>query len=195
MREILMQFLSEFDELNENQVQDLANNLEIIEIKKDNILVHEGEVCNVCYFVLKGCLHQYILKDGAEKTIGIYTESQAVNYYSDTGEKQKSESFLTSIEDSVLLIGKPEKDKELYSRFPVLAEITRNMIEADFGETQKTLAKYITSSPEERYLNILNERTDLFQRVPQYIIASFLGVTPESLSRIRKRLVKKQKNN
>jgi CRP-like cAMP-binding protein len=67
MREILMQFLSEFDELNENQVQDLANNLEIIEIKKDNILVHEGEVCNVCYFVLKGCLHQYILKDGAEK--------------------------------------------------------------------------------------------------------------------------------
>ena len=48
-----MQFLSEFDELNENQVQDLANNLEIIEIKKDNILVHEGEVCNVCYFVLK----------------------------------------------------------------------------------------------------------------------------------------------
>jgi CRP-like cAMP-binding protein len=104
-------------------------------------------------------------------------------------------SLMNKKYDTTTTAIKPEKDKELYSRFPVLAEITRNMIEADFGETQKTLAKYITSSPEERYLNILNERPDLFQRVPQYIIASFLGVTPESLSRIRKRLVKKQKNN
>jgi CRP-like cAMP-binding protein len=195
MREILLQFLSEFDELSEKEIHNLANSLSVMEIKKDNMLVQEGELCNVCYFVLKGCLHQFIVKNGVEKTIAIYTENQAVNYYSNTDEQQKSESFLTSIEDTVVLIGSPDKDKELYSKFPVLAEITRNMIEADFGETQKTLTKYITSNPEERYLNILNERPHLFQRVPQYIIASFLGVTPESLSRIRKRLAGKQKKS
>jgi CRP-like cAMP-binding protein len=191
MRKKLIQFLSKFDELNDNQIEDLADSLSVIDIKKDTLLVHEGEVCSVCYFVLEGCLHQYILKDGVEKTIAIYTENQSVNYYTNINKQQKSESFLTTIEDSLLLVGNPDKDEELYAKFPVLAEITRNMIEADLGESQKALTKHITSSPEERYLNILNKRPDLFQRVPQYIIASYLGITPESLSRIRKRLAKK----
>ncbi|GAB2776964.1 Crp/Fnr family transcriptional regulator [Rhabdobacter roseus] len=190
MNEKLIQFLSKFNELNENQVQELAGLMTVVEIKKNNNLVKEGQACNLCYFVLKGCLRQYIIQDGTEKTIGIYTENQAVNYYSNQIEQQKSESYLTCIEDSVLLIGNPEKDKELFIKFPILADITRKMIEADFGKTQSTLAKFITSSPEQRYLNLINERPELLQRVPQYFIASYLGMTPESLSRIRKRILK-----
>jgi CRP-like cAMP-binding protein len=68
------------------------------------------------------------------------------------------------------------------------------MIEADLGKTQNTLAKIIISNPEQRYLNLLDEKPELLQRVPQHIIASYLGVTPESLSRIRKRLIHKQIN-
>jgi CRP-like cAMP-binding protein len=66
------------------------------------------------------------------------------------------------------------------------------MVEYDFGRTQNTLAKIITSSPEQRYMNLIDERPELLQRVPQHIIASFLGITPESLSRIRKRLAQKK---
>lgn len=192
MKEILIQFLSKFKELTENQVQELALSMTVIEIKKNSTIVKEGQLCNLCYFVLKGCLRQYVIQDGIEKTISIYTENQSVNFYSYQGEHQKSECYLTSIEDSVLLIGSPEKDQDLYSKFPILTEITRKMIEADFGKTQNTLAKIITSSPEQRYLNLIAERPELLQRVPQHIIASYLGITPESLSRIRKRIVQKQ---
>jgi hypothetical protein len=61
-------------------------------------------------------------------------------------------------------------------------------MEDDFGEQQEALAKFITSSPEARYKNLLETRPDLIQRVPQYHLASYLGVKPESLSRIRKRI-------
>lgn len=191
MKKILIQFLSNFKELSENQIQDLAQLMNIEEVKKNNLIVKEGQVCNLCYFVLKGCLRQYVIQDGIEKTIAIYTEKQAVNYYTNQSGQEKSESYLISVEDSVMIIGNPEKDKEVYSKFPILAEITRKMIETDFGRTQNTLAKIITSSPEQRYLNLLDERPELLQRVPQHIIASYLGVTPESLSRIRKRVLLK----
>jgi len=191
MKKILIQFLSNFKELSENQIQDLAHHMNIGEIKKNSLIVKEGQICNLCYFVLKGCLRQYVIQDGIEKTIAIYTENQAVNYYTNQSGQQKSESYLTAVEDSVMIIGNPENDKEVYSKFPILAEITRKMVETDFGKTQNTLAKIITSSPEQRYLNLLEERPELLQRLPQHIIASYLGVTPESLSRIRKRILLK----
>jgi CRP-like cAMP-binding protein len=191
MKELLRQFLSQFKELSGNQVQDLAQLMNIGEVKKNSLIVKEGQVCNLCYFVLKGCLRQYVIQDGIEKTIAIYTENQAVNYYTNQSGQERSESYLTSVEDSVMIIGNPEKDKEIFSKFPILAEVTRKMIETDFGKTQNTLAKIITSSPEQRYLNLMDERPELLQRVPQHIIASYLGVTPESLSRIRKRILLK----
>lgn len=191
MKTILQQFLSKFDALTENQVSELSKILTVVDIKKNDVIVKEGQLCNMCYFVLKGCLRQYIMKDDSEKTIAIYTEEQAVNFYSFQNNQPKSDNNLVAIEDSVLLIGNPEMDKELYTKFPVLSEITRKMIESDFGKTQDMLAKFITSDPEERYLNLLKERPELQQRVPQHIIASYLGVTPESLSRIRKRILKK----
>lgn len=191
MKEILIQFLSRFNELTEVQVQELAQLLTVTAIKKNTHLVDEGQTCNLCYFVLKGCLRQYVIQDGIEKTVAIYTEDQAVNYYSNQREQQRSDSYLISVEDAVLLVGNPEKDKEIFSRFPALADITRKMIETDFGKTQHALAKIITSSPEQRYMNLLDERPELLQRVPQHVIASYLGVTPESLSRIRKRIILK----
>ena len=192
MKEILIQFLSKFSELSRNQVQELAEIMTVIEVKRKSSIVNEGQICNLCYFVLKGCLRQYIIQDGIEKTIAIYTENQAVNYFTNQSGQQKSESFLTSIENSVLLIGDPHRDTELFTKFPILVDITRNMIETDLGNIKNTLTKFITSSPEQRYLNLLDERPELLQRVPQHIIASYLGMTPESLSRIGKRIIKKK---
>jgi hypothetical protein len=126
--------------------------------------------------------------DGIEKTIGLYTEHEAVNFYSSQPDQPVAGSYVVSLEDSVVLIGNPEKDQALYARFPVLADITRQMIEMDLGKTQNSFAKFITSSPEERYLNLLKDKPDLLQRVPQHMIASYLGMAPESLSRIRKRI-------
>lgn len=192
MNVILRQFLSQFKELTEKQVQELMELMTVVEFKANQNLVIEGQKCNLCYFILKGCLRQYIIQDGIEKTTAIYTEYQAVNYYSNQSQQTQSESFLTCVEDSTILVGNPEKDNEIFLKFPILAEITRKMLETELGETQNALAKIITSSPEQRYLNLLAERSELLQRVPQHIIASYLGITPESLSRIRKRIAQKQ---
>lgn len=191
MRDILFDFLLKTQAFSEDEINDLVEYMNVISVKKNTIIVKEGQLCNSCYFVLKGCLRQYVVADGVEKTIAFYTEEQAVNFFTSYTSKTASASFLCSLEESVLLVGNPEKDLELFIKFPQLEQITQKMIQLDFGNIQDNFAKFITSSPEDRYLNMLNEKPDLLQRVPLHQIASYLGITPESLSRIRKRLFKK----
>ncbi len=192
MKQVLINFLSQFKEFNEKEILELSELLQVKAFPKNTLVVKEGQSCNLCYFVLSGCLRQYIIQDAVEKTTAIYTEHQAINYYTNLSEQTFSDNYLSCIEDSILMIGDPEKDAELFKSYPVLLEITRKMLEADLGKTQQSLAKVLTSNPEQRYLNLLQERPDLLQRVPQNIIASYLGITPESLSRIRKRIVSKK---
>lgn len=189
MKEILIQFLSNFNELTQAQVNEMADLMKVAVFKKNSSIVKEGKYCTSCYFVLKGCLRQFIIQDGIEKTIAIYTENQSINYFVNEDIKTKSENSLVCIEDSIILIGNPESDAKLFSQFPMLVDITRKMIEADLSAAQKNISMLIRYSPEQRYTNLLEERPDLIQRVPQHIIASFLGITPESLSRIKKRIV------
>ncbi len=191
MKNELIKFLSQFPELNEIEIKELSEMMTVKAAKKNTVILEENQYCNLCFFVLKGCLKQYVIIDGIEKTTNIYTENQAINFFSDQLNQKPSESFISCIEDSILLVGNPEKDEHIYNKFPVLLEITRKMIESDFGKTQVSFSKFKTSTPEERYLDLLNERPEILQRVPQNIIASYLGITPESLSRIRKRILAK----
>lgn len=191
MKKVLIQFLSQFKELTKSQIEELASLMTVKEIKKNTIIVDQGQICNKCFFILKGCVRQYLITNDGEKTIAFYTEEQAVNFFTNQTTQKVTESVLCSLEDSVILIGDPEKDGQLFMKFPILAEITRKMIEIDFGRTQDSFAKFISSSPEERYLNFITEKKDLLNRVPLHMIASYLGMTPESLSRIRKRVVLK----
>lgn len=191
MQEVLITFLSQFKELTKAQIHELAQLMRVETFSKNSIVVKAGEACGKCYFVLQGCLRQYLFQDGNEKTIALYTEYQAVNYFTNQSEQTKTDTYLTCVEDSILLIGNPVEDIVLYERFPELATITRTMLEAELGKTQVALAKMITSTPEERYTQLMMERPDLLNRVPQHMIASYLGITPESLSRIRKRLWQK----
>lgn len=191
MAKELIAFLSKIDALTPEEITELAGQITVHQIKKDTILVHQGKVCRLCYFVLKGCLRQYTLEDGVEKTIAFYTEDQAINFFTSKNSQTPSGSSLATLEDALLLIGNPEEEMEMYAKFPKLERIAQAMVEQEFGKTQDAFASFITSSPEQRYLNLLNERPDLVQRVPQRLLASYLGMTPESLSRIRKRIITK----
>jgi CRP-like cAMP-binding protein len=191
MAKELIQFLSKIDALTAEEVTELASQITVHEIKKDTVLVNQGKICRLCYFVLKGCLRQYTLEDGIEKTIAFYTEDQAINFFTSKTSQTPSTSSLATLEDALILVGNPEEEMEMYEKFPKLEKIAQAMTEQEFGKTQDAFAGFITSSPEQRYLNLLNERPDLVQRVPQRLLASYLGMTPESLSRIRKRIISK----
>jgi CRP-like cAMP-binding protein len=91
-----------------------------------------------------------------------------------------------------LVVGSLDYEQEMYQKFPKLAALTRALMEQDFGKTQSAFVAFMSSSPEERYRKLLTDRPDLLGRAPQHQIASYLGVTPESLSRIRKRIFVKK---
>lgn len=186
----MLLFLAKFPVLTSEEINMLAENIPVRSFPKGTILVKEGHICNKCFFVLKGCLRQYLVINGVEKTTQFYTEEQAAVFFTSYTNQLKSESNLACVEDSILIVGDPGAETEMYKTLPKLAQITRMMMEQDYGKTQDTLSYFISSSPEERYLNLLKTRPNLLQRAPQHQLASYLGITPESLSRIRKRILK-----
>lgn len=188
MHDELIHFLSSFNSLSAEEVNAIAALIPVEAFKKGDILLKEGQYCNTCYFVLKGCVRQYILADGEEKTTAFYTEQQAVAAFSNYIQQSPSKHYWVCAEDCLLIIGYLDKEPDMYKQFPKLAAITRNMMEQDLGKQQEEFAAFITSSPLERYRNLLANRPTLLQRVPQHQLASYLGVTAESLSRIRKRV-------
>lgn len=106
-----------------------------------------------------------------------------------------SDYNLLCIEDSSVVVGNELKANEIFKQFPHLEIISRKIMETVFLEQQKFMTTFITDKPEQRYLNLLKSRPDIFQRVPQYDIATYIGVKPESLSRIRKKILQKERFN
>lgn len=184
----LQKFMAQFGELTAEEQQQIADNLIVEAYPKGKLLVKAGDVCRYCYFVLEGCLRQYKLADDAEITIQFYTEREAAVDFNSYVNQVKSESYLVCMEDTIVIEGNLEQETDMYERFPKLQQITRAMMEQDFGKMQEQFSRFIASNAEERYVYLLNNRPDLLQRVPLQYLASYIGVTPESLSRIRKRI-------
>lgn len=191
MHSKLLDYLSKFKVFNEKEMAAIVEKIPIKTFKKGAVLLKEGEISTQCYFVLEGCVRQYYLMDGEEKTTAFFTERQAVNSFSSYIDQVPSKHYLVCVEDTTLVIGNMEQEQEMYAKYPKLESLSRVLVEQDYGQTQEEFATFITSSPEERYRNLLKKRPELLQRVPQHQIASYLGVTPESLSRIRKRIALK----
>lgn len=184
----LQKFMAQFGELTAEEQQQIANNLIVEAYPKGKLLVKAGDVCRYCYFVLEGCLRQYKLADDTEVTIQFYTEREAAVDFNSYVNQVKSDSYLVCLEDTIVIEGNLEQETDMYERFPKLQQITRAMMEQDFGKMQEQFSRFIASNAEERYVYLLNNRPDLLQRVPLQYLASYIGVTPESLSRIRKRI-------
>lgn len=175
-------------DLNEEETRAIIECIPVKEYKKGHILLREGQISTESYFNIKGCVRMYYIMDGDERTTFFYTEDEAIASLNSYLNKVPANHYLECVEDCTLAVLSFEKEKELYQRFPKFESLCRMSMEEDFGKQQEILAKYITTSPEDRYLDLLKNRPELLQRVPQYHLASYLGVKPESLSRIRKRV-------
>ena len=189
MKSILFKYMSKFTLLTEEQQQTIANEIKIDEFKKGTILFRQGDVPTKCYFVLKGCVRQYSVdENGKEVTSNFYTEEQAIAVFNNHKLDKSSEYTFVCLEDSVLVVGDLAIEQNMYTKYTQLEVMTRKMIEESFGNVQDEFATFIASTPEERFKTLLLKRAKLIDRVPQHQLASYLGITPESLSRIKKRL-------
>ncbi|PEQ08757.1 Crp/Fnr family transcriptional regulator [Bacillus toyonensis] len=189
MKDILMKYMTKLTKLSKKQQRMIVEELQIEEYKKGTVLLRQGDVPSKCYFVLKGCVRQYCIDEaGKEVTSNFYTEEQAITNFNHHKKDKSSPHTLTCLEDCVVVVGDLHSEKDMYNKYSQLEKMTRQMVEYNFGEVQDELALFISSTPEERYKALLQKRPYLIDRVPQYQLASYLGITPESLSRIKKRM-------
>ena len=185
----LLNYIFKIIPLCSEEVDAIAETMLIQEYKRGAVLLKEGQISTEAYFVIAGCVRQYYLVDGEEKTNNFFTEEQWVTSIKSFREQIPSNHFLACCTDTTLVVGNQEKEEDLYRRFPKFESISRKIMEKVFAEQQEILASYTTDRPEQRYLKLLQSRPNLFKLIPQYQIASYIGVKPESLSRIRKRIM------
>ena len=190
MYDLLFNFLSQYVALNEAEKNAIIA-LDIFHsVPKGAILLKEGQKSKNSYFVLKGCLRKYYILDGEEKTTAFYTEMEALTPHCVTSQTP-SEYYISSTEDCILIISNSDMEEEVNAKFPKFEILCRKFSESLLLKQQIDFDEFKTSSPEQRYLNLLQKRPDLIQRVPQHQLASYLGIKPQSLSRLRARILEK----
>lgn len=193
MQDVLFDFISNYITLTEDEKNALLSLDLFHSKKKGTVLLKEGQNSKESYFVLKGCIRTYYIIDGEEKTTAFYTELDALTPHCVVS-KTPSDYYISCVEDSLLLISNADMGEEVNRKFPKFDVMCRMFSEELLAKHQVDFDAFKTSSPEQRYLNLLQKRPDLVQRVPQHQLASYLGIKPQSLSRLKARILEKSAN-
>ena len=156
--------------------------------KKGEFFLEEGRVCKQVGFVAKGLMRYYINHDGEEKIYDFSQENEHVCNYESFLPQKPSSKIIQALEDSVVFVISYNDLQSLYKNVREGERFGRIAIEAVFLQLLQDLSSFYTETPELRYERFLKNHADLQQRISQYHIASYVGVKPQSLSRIRKRI-------
>lgn len=191
MQNKLFDFISKYISLTDDEKNALLSLNLFRTVKKGTTLLKEGQYSKESYFVLKGCIRIYYIIGGEEKTTAFYTEMDALTPHSVVN-KTPSDYYISCVEDSILTVSNTDMEAEVNSKFPKFEIMCRKLSEELLAKQRIDFDEFKTSSPEERYLNLLQKRPDLIQRVPQHQLASYLGIKPQSLSRLRARILEKK---
>lgn len=192
MENKLIEYFSNFRILSKEEKEIITKDLKIVEFKKGTILLKEGQHSFDNYFVLNGCIRQYIIKDGDERVTKFYTEEDWILPAIGQDSNLTSKYFLECVEDSSLVIANDRDGSELMKNNLKFQELAQLILEKEIMNQQQHFAEFQNSTPEERYLKLQQTNPKLIERVPQFQLSSYIGVKPESLSRIRKRIAEKR---
>ncbi|MEQ9403454.1 MAG: Crp/Fnr family transcriptional regulator [Cyclobacteriaceae bacterium] len=177
--------------LTHDEKAELWKQLSVEKFNRKDILLNHGQVSKAFYFIIKGCMRMYYSVGGEEKTTFFFTENEFVSSYESFTRQKPASHCLECVESCELVVITQESAFKLLSYSKNFDSLARIMMEEELGTYQRIVASFITLTPEERYLDLINNRPDLIQRIPQYQLATYLGVNAESLSRIKKRIARK----
>jgi CRP-like cAMP-binding protein len=192
MQDILFNFIAKYISLTADEKNALLELDLFRTIKKGTVLLKEGQLTKDSFFVLKGCIRTYYLIDGEEKTTAFYTEMDVLTPHCVINQTP-SDYYISCVEDSILTVSNADMEVEVNRKFPKFDIMCRKLSEELLAKQRIDFDAYKTSSPEQRYMNLLENRPDLVQRVPQHQLASYLGIKPQSLSRLRARMLVKKR--
>jgi CRP-like cAMP-binding protein len=181
----------QFTDFNDSELEIIVPYFEEKKFKKKSILLNIGKLSNEVFYLINGCIRLYCEKNGEELSTYFFTENMFAGSYDSFLSRKPSKVAIETLEDCEVLVLTHESLESLYQVFPKMNEFTRMAIEQRFVLLHDLFISYLLNSPEERYLMLIKDRPELLQRIPQHQIASFLGITPVSLSRIRNRVLNK----
>ena len=156
-------------------------------LKKKDLLLQEGQVCNFIDFINSGVLREYSFQNDKETTVDFVSENQFTSDYQSFIMETPSMQYLEALTDVELLIVKKSDINALYDQYKIWERFGRLIIEHVFCSAEAKRKKIISTSHEEQYRNFAATYPQIVQQVPQYYIACYLGLTPEHLSRLRKK--------
>lgn len=161
--------------------------------RKGEFFLHPGQVCNYVSFINQGLVRGYYLLDGKEYVTGFFDGDECVYFsaYESFLSRKPTELYYEALEDTEIVDISYDDLQMLYDKVPGADRLGRLVAEDLYIILSEKNASFQLESAEQRYLKLLQSRPLLFQKVPQYMIASFLGITPEALSRVRARLSRK----
>jgi CRP-like cAMP-binding protein len=186
MSEIFKNHLEKFIEINDNEFLAILAFFQVAKVRKKENLLSEGQMCKSNYFVLNGCLRKFFVNDkGIEQTTEFAIEKWWITDNIAFENKQASEFYIQAVENSQILVIDQHSQEKLLAEFPKMERYFRFIYQRAYAASQMRI-KYLYSFSKEDFFHHLNSRHPEFvQRIPQYLIASFLGFTPEYLSEIR----------
>lgn len=190
MSEILFSHISRFSEIDKTKFEEILSFFEIKKVKKKAILMSEGTHCKSHFFVLEGCLHMHFSNSkGAEQTVQFAIENWWLTDYSAYHTQAISEYNISAVEDSLIAVIDHNKQESLLNKYPELEKYFRVVYQIAYGAALNRVKYIFNYSKEEIFFIFRDHHPDFVNRVPQYMVATYLGLTPEYLSQLRKKTV------
>ena len=182
----LLQHIRKFVELNTEEETILLTYLTHKKLKKKEFLLEQGQICSGNYFILNGCFFLFMIDEsGSEQVVQFGIENWWITDYVSMDSQKPSNFNIRAIEDSTVAVLEKSRQDDLFREIPQLERYFRVILQRAFSATLQRIQFIFTMSGEERYRHFNHLFPAFVQRVPQYILASYLGFTPEFLSKIR----------
>ncbi len=178
--------VARYVELSDDEIQQFTSKLKTTRIKKRQFVIQPGFVSEYRNYIAKGAVRVFYLDDqGKEHTASIGIEDWFFTDFYSYLNRTPAEYYAEALEDSIILQMKYEDVEELCSKIHPLCQYFRLFIERSLSHSYKRIVSNISQTSEERYWDYVNKYPQIANRVPQYVLASYLGISAESISRIR----------
>lgn len=186
MHTALLKHIEKFITLEPSEIALLDSCLKLSKIKKKEHVLKEGQICTSLYFITKGCMRQYIINSkGTEQTLQFGIENWWITDYLSYHNHTPSHFYIQAIEHSEVIEIEQSLLEPLLLQIPKLERYFRIVSQKSFGAAQMRIKFLFTMSAEERYHHFYGLNPEFVQRVPQYMLASYLDFSAEFMSKIR----------
>ncbi|MBS1577841.1 MAG: Crp/Fnr family transcriptional regulator [Bacteroidetes bacterium] len=184
--ENLLEHIRKFVPFSKEEEETLLTYLNVKSLKKKEFLLKEGQICIANHFVVKGCLRMfYITEEGTEQMIQFAIDNWWMTDYMSFDAQKPSQFNIQAVENTEIVYLDKQKMEELFSKLPKTERYFRIIIQKAYAASVMRLRYIFTQSGEERFLHFCESFPEFVQRVPQYMLASYLGFSAEFLSKIR----------